>query len=153
MRNCRKKAGTCLISSLDIGYDIFTVGLSLTDVISDIIITYEFYQEEDRTFFWLSIASFCIAHSAYSFLFLSEYAFSNSSLQFCGTILAFIVVFPFAQLVPTLLWIDSYEIESLRNCYEYCGLKRDHTRRLEGKDTLNKVIGTMIQKHAGFIIE
>ena len=43
-RNCRKQAGACLVTSVDILYEIFTVTLATADVISDVVVAWEFYQ-------------------------------------------------------------------------------------------------------------
>jgi hypothetical protein len=82
---------------LDALHDAWTVLSSIVDIVTDIVVAYEFYKNGQETFFLLSLVIFVAAQLSYAFLFTGTWAAAHSTQ---GKILVFVCVLPFGQLIP-----------------------------------------------------
>ena len=70
------------------------------DALSDCLVAVQFYRDEHATFFWLIIASLLLAN----IIFAVEIMFREHDLWKTNRLIQYVVIFPFAQLVPTASW-------------------------------------------------
>jgi hypothetical protein len=57
---------TCLGKCFDLIYDVFTLVLSLSDLVTDVIVAISFYQDDRMEFFWVCISIFFISLMCFS---------------------------------------------------------------------------------------
>jgi hypothetical protein len=109
-----------ILAYLNQVYDILSFFLSIFDVISDILITREFYLQERWSFFYISVAIFFIAQLCYSCLFLALYDDAGSIWQ---KIIQFCMIFPIAQAVPAIIWLQSFNFAWLDKLFRLLKLR------------------------------
>ena len=85
-------------------FDIGTVFISLADVVSDILVARQFWKDGETTWFWLVISSLMLSNIIYS-IFGAEVVLDGLG-QKVHRVLRFVMIFPIAQLVPTIFWIQ-----------------------------------------------
>jgi hypothetical protein len=94
-------------------FDILTILVSVSDVISDILVAIQFFQAEQYLWFGLVLTSLTIANIIYTG-FMAEVAFrpfptsAPRWITWIGNLprpLKYLLIFPFAQFAPTLHWL------------------------------------------------
>ena len=107
---------TCLSRVITIWgwfFDIATILISLTDVISDILVAIQFWKDGETTWFWLVMSSLILSSIVYT-VFGAEvmlHSDKDHGIDCVDTIaewprlLKYLLILPFAQLTPTLYWI------------------------------------------------
>jgi len=105
---------------VDVFHDAFTVTFSLVDIMTDVLVCIEFYQNEHMIFFWCSIAIFCIAQLSYAFLFVGTWAADHRNTS---KVFIFTAVLPFGQLIPVFIWLESFRIPWIDKCLTTLQLK------------------------------
>eukprot|EP01084_Bolivina_argentea_P192540 330508_1 len=118
---------------LDMTYDLLICMFSIIDMIFDIIVTHHFYINKHYIFFYCSIIILLIAQISYSAFIaiglepiipphITSYK-DKFRYQQWKQYLAFIIIFPFGQLVPLLLMIQNsnkYISKQLNKFYKIC---------------------------------
>ena len=69
------------------------------------------------------------------------------------TILAFCVIFPFAQVVPLFLWLETYDFEWMKSFKKRVKMESGNTGVYANDDPLYRAIKLKVEKHCGFIME
>ena len=98
-------------------FDLFTVGTSVADVISDLMVAYQFYSDGHALWAWLVWGCFLNSNIVYTAIIVqigiretTLYGLDNDK-HFFGCLhklprpILFLIVFPFAQLSPTLHYV------------------------------------------------
>lgn len=137
--------------TLDIIWDIITAVISITDVVTDLLVANEFYQDGKMTEFTIAVAIFILAQLSYAFLFAGTWAkeFTN-----CGKFCVFLLALPLGQFVPIFAWLESFHFEWLDNFIRKMSLKPTDKVGTDGDDdTLWAYIQAKYQAHAGFLAE
>ena len=137
----------------DLFYDFSAVVISIVDVVTDILITIKFGLSEQWAFFWIAVTIFCLAQFCYSGLFTLAYA---ESLKTKYQVLVFVFVFPFAQIVPAFIWLDSYNLGITKSILKRLKLETNAFGEKEcppDKDELQFWIEQKFISHGGFVIE
>ena len=90
-------------------FDVATVLISLTDVVSDILVAVQFYRDGEMTWFWLVMSSLILSNIIYTG-FVVEILIREDECM--GPVVGrffrpvqYLLVFPLAQLMPSLRWI------------------------------------------------
>jgi len=105
---------------VDMFHDAFTVSFSLLDIMTDVLVCIEFYQNDHMVFFWASIIIFCIAQLSYAFLFVGTWAAEHRN---SSKIFIFLAVLPVGQLIPVFVWLESFRIPIIDTCLTKLQLK------------------------------
>jgi len=147
---------------LDSLHDIFTVGSSLVDIVTDILVTIDFYHKQHYIFFWISSVIFVVAQLAYSFLFTATWARERSNLL---QTIVFFCALPFGQLIPVFAYFESYRIPIIDRLLKSLNLNPTSLSGdrpadgqlsdsdLEKEDSLWNYIQQKYTAHAGFLAE
>jgi hypothetical protein len=136
--------------------DMVVVVFSLMDVVCDILVAIEFYEEGKMGYFWVSVAIFCVAQVSYAFLFASTFAQGKGTVR---QIAVFLCVLPVSQLMPFFTWVESFHFERLDRCLDTAGLVPTSRGIEQGasmgddNDSLWAYIQHKYQAHAGFLAE
>lgn len=145
---------TCCQKFADIFYDISAAVISLVDVITDILITIEFWQHERYAFFYTSMAIYFLAQCSYSLFFTLAFA---DNLRNKYQIVTFLCVFPFAQFIPVFVWLHSFRTRFTDACIRKFNLKLDPFSSEKecptDTDELQFWIEQKFLSHGGFMIE
>ena len=64
---------TCWQRFVDWFYDVSAAVVSIVDVLTDILITIEFYNDGRDTFFWIAVSIFGLANFCYTTFFILAY--------------------------------------------------------------------------------
>lgn len=136
----------------DLFFDVFSTSLSFVDLISDVFVSIQFYQEGEYVYFWVSMCIFFIAQCAYVTQF--ETQFSGLFDGMCKRAIRCVLVFPFAQLVPVVVWLAAAEKEWFLRLLKRFGLNA-HQPALSNNaaDPLQQYFSKKWREHWGFIIE
>ena len=105
----------------DMFYDLFTLVLSVLDVVTDVLIAIQYYNDGEMVFFGLCLGIFAIASIAYTVLFLMMYADPWKDWQIA---ILFFVILPVSPLVPIFIWITSFKFECVNNMLDYCNFRK-----------------------------
>eukprot|EP00854_Cymbomonas_tetramitiformis_P005503 gene5503-6666_t len=125
--------------------------MSLADIVCDILVAIEFYNNGHRTFFFLSIVIFTLAQLSYSFLFVATYGRKLSNLF---KALLFALVLPWSQLVPLFAWVESLHFAVVDTVVTAAGLTPTEDAYCGSKaDSLWVILRRKHQRHAGFLVE
>jgi len=84
-------------------FDVLLIVINITDVVSDCLVAREFWINGHKQFFWLVIASLLLANVIYT-IFGVEVVCRETLRWRHPRVLQYIVVFPFAQLMPVVNW-------------------------------------------------
>ena len=135
----RNASCTALLAAI---FDFMQVLLATTDIVSDTLIAVQFYQEGRMGFFWVCVGILLIAQIAFTTFFVLAYGDTNSM---CKQAVLWICVFPFAQLVPLLTWLQTFRFRWLDAILEFFDLRLDpfahnyyRTRNDEDRDPLDE---------------
>src|SRR3990167_9716025 len=98
---------TLLVTIFDIvryvlWYNIF---IALSNFCSDVVVAVQFYRKEQYNFFYASCAIFVLCQFCYSAYFI-YYALSRTGYKW--KFLTFILLLPFAELVPLYCFLDAF---------------------------------------------
>lgn len=141
-------------SCLSLVHDIVTAGASVADVVFDILVAREFYQDGRFGFFYASVCIFLVAQAAYSFLFAAAYAGHRSPGQ---RLFVFAVSFPLAQAIPLFAWLESLEVPCLLRAMRRFGLRPSIDGQIKAasseSDSLWLAFRAKYAAHSGFLAE
>ena len=94
--------------------ELLTVGLSVVDVVSDLLVARQFHQDGHRLWFWLVMASLIVSNVIYAAALAihivkwmggTGYAGPEAFRRRCvAGAVVFVAVFPVAQLFPLVQW-------------------------------------------------
>ena len=139
-----------------IAYDIFTIFISIADVLTDIIVLVNFYDEERWTFFALSLSILILAQCSYSIAFAFRFdTIDDWSLP--AAFMAFCCCLPFGSFVAFCIYFASDETGCV--CFkDYIkhdlGLHSDGFFKPNHNDSnFTKWVKGKLDNHLGFILE
>jgi len=145
------------LNKFDILHDIWTVSSSFIDIITDILVTYEFYQNGHMVFFYLSMIIFMVAQFSYAWIFAETWGKHASPLRI---IFIFIIILPFAQLIPIFTWLESFHFDIIDKFLLKISLvptSNDPVPTTTTQRSENDLLWNYIQKkckaHLGFLAE
>ncbi|ETO10478.1 hypothetical protein RFI_26898 [Reticulomyxa filosa] len=127
--------------------------ISVVDVVTDIMVTFQFYQNGRMTFFWISLCILLLAQVCYSMLFTLFYADHWSTRW---RMVAFACIFPLGQFVPLFMWLDSFKLKFVSKILKSMGLQSnafDEKTCPEDMDELQFWLEQKLRSQGGFIIE
>uniref|UniRef100_A0A7S3K1F7 Uncharacterized protein n=1 Tax=Aureoumbra lagunensis TaxID=44058 RepID=A0A7S3K1F7_9STRA len=137
--------------------DVWTVSTSILDIVTDVLVCKQFYENDYRIYFILSMTIFCAASAAYAFLFVATYVAENRGVL--TRMVVFLAALPFSQLLPIFHWLESFHIETIDKMLWKTKILVP-TVALAASSGCSKVedqLWTMLQsaytRHAGFMAE
>ena len=136
----------------EVSFDLGTAALSISDIVADIAVAFEFYYAGRFAFFLASVCIFIIAQASYAFLFAATY---GGHLSNCRKVIVFIFALPLAQLVPIFTLIESFHLESISDTLRSAGLRPTSTTEAppSDSDSLWQLLQRKYHAHAGFLVE
>ena len=139
----------------DIFYDFSASIISITDVVTDVLVTIEFYREGSMTFFGISMTILIMAQLCYTMLFFMVFGYKYRDKKRSKQILFFTFVLPLGQLVPAFLWIDSFNFKIINKIKQKLDLEihTNSPNKPAGMDPLMWWIEKKFISHGGFLIE
>jgi hypothetical protein len=138
---------------IDCVNDLVVVNVSLVDIVCDVLVTIEFYQQRKWAFFWISMLIFLLAQCSYAFLFSATWAKTKGRW---GQLAWFFAILPFSQLVPFFAYMETFHMDWLDNSIRWLGLTpTEDLRSAAGatEESLWGYIQSKYQAHAGFLVE
>jgi hypothetical protein len=133
--------------------DLVVVNVSLVDIVCDVLVTIEFYQQRKWAFFWISMLIFLLAQCSYAFLFSATWAKTKGRW---GQLAWFFAVLPFSQLVPFFAYVETFHMDCLDKSIRWLGLTPTEDLRCAvgaTEESLWGYIQSKYQAHAGFLVE
>ena len=93
-------------------YDIGGIFLAFSDVITDYLITYQYYAQGYTQFFWIAFSLLMLMHCFSSYLFALVYI-----ENWCLRVIGFILFFPIAPVLQLMVWFASIGLwDALFSC-------------------------------------
>jgi len=151
---------------INIIYDIFTAVISVLDVITDILVTLEFFRKGRTEFFIASLVILGVAQVAYAIAFW--FKFDSAYESFGGAVAAFCCLLPFSPILSFAFYLTANEqtplFKCLSSCYAWeCSSSCLHSGRSNRHhngdipdaelEALRVWMREKLSKHMGFIIE
>ena len=138
---------------LSVAHDAFTALASVSDVIFDVLVVREFYQDGRTGFFLAGLAIFVLAQASYAFLFTATYASHARPAQ---RALCFVLAFPLAQLIPLFCYLETLELPWVQRFLTSFGLRCSASAdpgHTDGSDSLWRTFRSKFIAHSGFLVE
>ena len=150
---------------INILYDIFTAIISILDVVTDILVTMDFFFKGRTEFGIASLVILGVAQVAYAIAFW--FKFDSSFESFGGAVAAFCCLLPFSPILSFAFYFTASEdtalyqclssLYSCRSCTFPLGTASHHSSNNNGGDAeleaLREWMKEKLSKHLGFIIE
>ena len=136
-------------------YDILGQIISILDVVTDIIVCIQYYQNDRMVFFGISITILILALIAYDTLFMIQY---NGEDTYVKIFALFLVILPFSPLIPFVLYLSTDPESRFSKMLKYiCCFEIDIENRIDYIDKDNSKLRQFMYekfiKHSGFIVE
>ena len=153
-------------------YDILNIIITIADIITDSLVTYNFYINDQMTFFWISLTIVIIAQIAYAFAFVTKYIENNVD-NWEKSIFWFFIALLFSPIMSFVFFLTSSRDRWLskifmdvfdlhipkdpdsNNSYTYSTYGREFRYLEQTEDTprIKQWIEMKFRRHVGFIIE
>ena len=154
-------------------YDLINIFITIADIITDSLVTYNFYENNQMTFFWISLSIVIIAQVSYAFTFAIKYVESNSN-HCAKSLFWFIIGLIFSPIMSFIFFLTSNRERCLgkiffekfdlyvpgessiqQYSYSYSNRPGYHDMKADynEKTRITEWIEIKFQKHIGFIIE
>lgn len=140
----------------DYFYDFAAVGISTSDIVTDLLVVREFYLAEKWAVAYVATIILVCAQIFYLMFFYGIYIDDSEKLngKHCKQTIIILLMLPFGQLVPLFMWIEAHRFGWLLKVMEYIGLMvRDRPEAYGEGDDLLVWIQNTFRKHGGFVIE
>lgn len=139
-------------SSWDLVWDFVTVTCSFVDICCDIGVAWMFYRKGYTMFFRAACSIFLLAQVSYAIVYIGICGDSNWTHK--KRIVMFVVVLPFAQLIPIIFWLQTFDFPWLGKLMAKLELHAvpEHNPDKE-EDRLLAYIRSKLRSHLGFVIE
>eukprot|EP01084_Bolivina_argentea_P227903 384990_1 len=144
--SCLNYVGTC--------YDILAQTISILDVVTDIIVCIEFYQNDRMIFFGISLSILCLALIAYTGAFIGLYSDEYRPLKQIGLFLSLLPISPFIPFV--IYYVNQPKKDKFAR---YIEAQCCYNISFYGSSTSSEAtkfkqfFESKIERHLGFILE
>eukprot|EP01083_Nonionella_stella_P272207 922883_1 len=153
---------------LEITYDIFTVVVSLLDVITDILVLIHFYTSGRMIFFYISLTILIVAQLAYSMAFWWKFEETGSYGGPGSALFACCCLLPLSPVLSYAFYFTSDESSPLFKFFEHlfefkCRIEccrttssnrtNNNNNNDQQQNPLRQWVQDKLMKHLGFIIE
>ena len=96
-----------LLSAAATLFAVCTICINLADVTTDVVVAIQFYRAGHTLWAWLVLASLCIAHVVYTAFGAIALGERRMPLRGWPWVCRYVIILPFAQLMPLALWVFS----------------------------------------------
>lgn len=131
-------------------FDVFTVLLSVTDVVTDVLVLIEMRRLGYETLFSISLSIFALSQISYTVMFVNLFASDQVPHK---KALCFLVVLPLAQFVPFFNWLESLHLAPVVHVMEKLGLEASDEPKRSDEKGFKEAIEGKLRSHLGFIME
>ena len=149
---CQEK-DDCMGTCFNHVYDVFTICISLIDLVTDVLVMMQYYNDNKMTFFTLSAIILTIAQLSYCFVFAVKNAYhSNGVRRLCKIFFIFLCCIPFSPIMSFVFYFTSSKDTCLTHFLEnyYCiSLRFEDNTVSENVSPLRKWMRKKITKHLG----
>ena len=132
-------------------YDVIGLFIALSDVITDYIVTYQYYQDGHMIYFWIACGIFAVAQTTYAGMFIMTVPRTDS---ICLRFIIFLFYFPFAATLSMFWWLQAVGL--FQDTLSMFGCKSDEEKKAAHnakKDVKSEWIDYKFRNHAGFLVE
>eukprot|EP01083_Nonionella_stella_P027960 76998_1 len=143
-----------LRSALSLIYDAFTASVSLLDFITDVMVLFQYYNQERMTFFYISLSILIVAQLSYSTAFW--FRFNNSFHTVWAVMLVFLCTLLIAPILSFVFYLIGNDDSKLyKDLARLFSGHANHTiaRTPTPSTALREWAESKLMKHIGFIIE
>ena len=134
-------------------FDMLAAIISLSDIITDIIVTVDFYQKDRMVFFGLSLTFIILAQLAYIFAFIVEIGYESKPGR---VFLMFLLLIPFAPILSFIFYLtedpNSFMCKFLQKWFPF-DVSFGSVSIDASKPKLKQWMKRKLRKHLGFIME
>ena len=119
---------SCNLSKQNVGdtlFDILTIVISLSDLITDLLILNSYYTNGYYTFFYLSLSVVILAQLSYCWAF--TVLFSENDDSICVQVCTFITCLMFSPLLSIIMYLarDTENEFTKKILHDTCGLRTE----------------------------
>jgi len=138
---------------VDSFYDFTALVLSSLDMVTDVLVIFTYYRDGKLVLFRIGLTLLVVAQLAYIKIFAMEFGegYFGAGKPIWKKILLLLFVAPFAQLVPLLIWLDSYNIGCVKNVFDFLNLQSSNY--INDGDQLWDWVDRKVEQHGGFVVE
>eukprot|EP01084_Bolivina_argentea_P013195 24738_1 len=143
----------CCEQFINIFFDIFAALVSISDIVTDVIVTYQFYQHNRTVFFGLSLSFIILAQLSYIFAFIIQNGDETKPFRI---FLMGLFLLPFSPIISFIFYLteDPHSFTSyLLQTYFPFEVNFKTTRINAKKSKLRQWMKKKLRKHLGFIME
>eukprot|EP01083_Nonionella_stella_P085546 237272_1 len=133
----------------ELTFDTLTILVSLLDILSDIYITYLFWQHSHYTYFYISVSILVFTHLSYCILYVYLFKLSWRHVLLLLPISPFISFVLYCTATPQ----NNKLCKSLRQVLHIKNVNINHSNEIEERDPTKRWIEYTFRKHIGFICE
>ena len=141
-------------SCFELCYDILGQVISILDVVTDIIVCIQYYQNDRMIFFGISISILMLALIAYDMVFMINY---HNEDKLYRVILLFFAMLPLSPFIPFIFYLSTDPQSKFSKFMENncCFDIKVYNRIYKNKNTskLKQFMEEKLVKHLGFIVE
>lgn len=134
-------------------FDVFAALVSISDIATDVIVTYNFYQQDRMIFFGLSLTFIILAQLSYIFAFIIQIGDENKPYRI---FLMFLCLLPLSPLISFIFYLtenpDSFTSNLLKDHFCF-SVDFRATNINNNKSKLRQWMKRKLRKHLGFIME
>ena len=123
-------------------YDLVGVCIGISDVVTDYIVTYQYFGEGLYGYFGVAVAIFVIAHTVYAGLFAESML--RWGTTFGRKVCAFFIFWPFAGTFSVVWWIKSIQLDID---------EKKKAADSDRNDSKAEWIDHKLEHHVGFVVE
>ena len=130
-------------------YDSINIIITILDLVTDILVIYDFWCKNRFVFFILAVSCVVIAHVCYTLVFVLKY---SSSYDTSNEVIAFICLLPFSPLMPYILYFSSLPNNCFSNViFPIFGFKKDEWHAPSEREILNHDISYNYSNYSAVI--
>ena len=159
--SCQSKCCKCLhpcnlfISILNYSYDILTICISISDVVTDVLVIYDFKIKRRHAFFIIALIVMILAQLSYFVAFMIRFA-KDSRASHGQKLLLFLCALPLTPVMSFIFFWLSFEnnciIERLEHYGFFDSMYVDATTN-KNQAPILVWVETKLVKHLGFVME
>ncbi|ETO28976.1 hypothetical protein RFI_08149 [Reticulomyxa filosa] len=96
-------------------FDMYNLVVSLADMVTDVLVLQQYYEEKQTVFFWIGAANLALAQLCYSFVFVMRHVDQGGCWK---RVLVFLAVLPISPLLCIVFYWESFPNNRLSKLME-----------------------------------
>ena len=138
-------------------YDIIAGIISIADILTDIMVLIYYFNNDQLTFFWISMIIIIMAQLSYVLVFILRYHLGDDDgVQVCFWLFVLLPISPFLSFIFCSLDLQCFKDRYLQGnnyMYHICCLRIREHKVDERQSLMKRWMTTKLSKHVGFLLE